>query len=60
MTQIFKMDKIGLNDNIYNEGNILKMPDFDVFSVWNVRNGKLPRSRGKRKNGHYTRKKNRK
>ena len=28
-------------DNIYNEGNISKMPDFDVFLFWNVRNIKL-------------------
>ena len=24
---------LGLNDNIYHEGNISKMPDFDVFSL---------------------------
>ena len=24
---------LGLNDNIYQEGNISKMPDFDVFSL---------------------------
>ena len=24
---------LGFNDNIYHEGNISKMPDFDVFSV---------------------------
>ena len=28
---------LGFNDNIYHEGNISKMPDFDVFSLfWNV------------------------
>ena len=25
---------LGLNDNIYHEGNISKMPDFDVFSLF--------------------------
>ena len=29
---------LGLNDNIYNEGNISKMPDFDVFSLLEIRN----------------------
>ena len=24
---------LGFNDNIYQEGNISKMPDFDVFSL---------------------------
>ena len=24
---------LGFNDNIYQEGNIYKMPDFDVFSL---------------------------
>ena len=39
------MDKIlqstsplGFNDNIYHEGNISKMPDFDVFLFWNFEN----------------------
>ena len=45
---------LGFNDNIYHEGNISKMPDFDVFSLLDVgkRNG---RSRGKRKNGNLKR-----
>ena len=25
------------NDNIHHEGNISKMPDFDVFLFWNVK-----------------------
>ena len=28
---------LGFNDNIYHEGNISKMPDFDVFLLWNVK-----------------------
>ena len=38
------MDKIfaiTFNDNIYHEGNISKMPDFDVFLFWNVKNVKV-------------------
>ena len=27
---------LGLNDNIYQEGNISKMPDFDVFSLLEI------------------------
>ena len=29
---------LGFNDNIYQEGNISKMPDFDVFSLLEIRN----------------------
>ena len=33
---------LGLNDNIYHEGKISKMPDFDVFFLfWNVKNVKV-------------------
>ena len=33
---------IGFNDNIYHEGNISKMSDFDVFFLfWNVKNVKV-------------------
>ena len=32
---------LGFNDNIYHEGNIFKMPDFDVFLFWNVKNVKV-------------------
>ena len=31
---------LGFNDNIYYEGNISKMPDFDVFSVLEFRKRK--------------------
>ena len=31
---------LGLNDNIYHEGNISKMPDFDVFSLLEIRKRK--------------------
>ena len=32
---------LGFNDNIYHEGNISKMPDFDVFSLWKFENVNL-------------------
>ena len=33
---------LGFNDNIYHEGNISKMSDFDVFFLfWNVKNVKV-------------------
>ena len=31
---------LGLNDNIYHKGNISKMPDFDVFSLLEMRKRK--------------------
>ena len=31
---------LGFNDNIYQEGNISKMPDFDVFSLLEIPNRK--------------------
>ena len=31
---------LGFNDNIYQEGNISKMPDFDVFSLLEIRKRK--------------------
>ena len=46
---------LDFNDNIYHEGNISKMPDFDFFLFWNVNNVKS-RSHGKRKNGNIKRK----
>ena len=56
------MDKIiitphplGFNDNIYHEGNISKLPDFDVFSPLDIRKRNKP-SHGKRKNGILKRK----
>ena len=48
---------LGFNDNIYHEGNISKMPDFDVFSLLEIRKRKS-RSHGIRKNGNGKRKKN--
>ena len=44
----------GLNNNIYHEGNISKMPDFDVFLFWKFKKRKI-RSHGKRKNGNIKR-----
>ena len=41
----------GFNDIIYHEGNISKMPDFDVFSLLECKRRKS-RSLGKRKNGN--------
>ena len=29
---------LGFNDNIYHEGNISKMPDFDAFSLLDIKN----------------------
>ena len=47
---------LAFNDNIhvYHQGNISKMPDFDVFSLLNIRR-RNRRSRGKRKNGNLKR-----
>ena len=42
---------LGFNDNIYQEGNISKMPDFDVFSLLEIRKRKR-RSHGKRQKGN--------
>ena len=42
---------LGFNDNIYHEGNISKMPDFDVFSLLEIRKRKS-RSHGIRKKGN--------
>ena len=47
---------LGFNDNIYHEGNISKMPDFDVFSLLEIRKRKS-RSHGIRKKGNSKRKK---
>ena len=43
------------DDNIYQEGNISKMPDFDVFSLLEIRKRKR-RSLGKRQKGNDKRK----
>ena len=42
---------LGFNDNIYNEGNISKMPDFDVFSLLEIQK-RNSRSHGIRKKGN--------
>ena len=46
---------LGFNDNIYHEGNLSKMPNFDVFSLLECRKRKS-RSHGIRKNGNIKRK----
>ena len=46
---------LGFNDNIYHEGNISKMPDFDVFSLLEIRKRKS-RSHGIRQKGNDKRK----
>ena len=40
---------LGFNDNIYHEGNLSKMPDFDVFSSLELRK-RTARSHGKNEN----------
>ena len=47
---------LGFYDNVYHEGNISKMPDFDVFSLLKIRKRKF-RSHGIRKKGNGKRKK---
>lgn len=46
---------LGLNDNIYKEGNISRNPTIDIFSICSIRKRKS-RSHGKRKNGNIKRK----
>ena len=46
---------LSFNDNIYHEGNISRLPDFDVFTLLDIRN-RNNRSHGKRKNGNLKRK----
>jgi hypothetical protein len=46
---------LGLNDNIYQEGNISKNPDFDIFDLLEIRKRKS-RSHGIRTNGNIKRK----
>ena len=48
---------LGFNDNIYHEGNISKIADFDGFFLfWNEKKPRKSRSHGKRKNGNIKRK----
>ena len=42
---------LGFNDNIYHEGNLSNMPDFDVFSLLEFRK-QTARSQGIKKNGN--------
>ena len=46
---------LGFNDNIYHEGNISRLPDFDAFSLLDIRK-RNNRSHGRRKNGNLKRK----
>ena len=46
---------LGLNDNIYHESNLSKMPDFDVFSLLEFRK-RTARSHGIKLNGNCKRK----
>lgn len=46
---------LGLNDNIYQKGNISKDPKIDIFSIYSIRKRKT-RSHGKRRNGNIKRK----
>ena len=46
---------LGLNDNIYQTGNISKDPKIDIFSIFSIRKRKS-RSHGIRKNGNVKRK----
>lgn len=46
---------LGLNDNIYQSGNISKDPSIDIFSIYSHRKRKS-RSHGVRKNGNLRRK----
>ena len=46
---------LGSNDNIYHEGNISRLPDFDVFSALDIRK-RNKGSHGRHKNGNLKRK----
>ena len=46
---------LGFNDHIYHEGNLSKMPDFDVFSLLEFRK-RTARSHGIKKKGNCKRK----
>ena len=46
---------LGFNDNIYHQGNLSKMPNFDVFSLLEFRK-RTARSHGIKKNGNCKRK----
>ena len=46
---------LGFNDKMYHQGNFSKMPDFDLYSLLDIRRHNR-RSRGKNKNGNLKRK----
>ena len=46
---------LDFNDNIYHEGNISRLPDFDVFSLLDIRKCNK-QSHGKSKTGNFKRK----
>jgi hypothetical protein len=46
---------LGLNDNIYQQGNISNNPDIDIFNILSLKRRKR-RSHGHRKNGNIKRK----
>ena len=48
---------LGFNDNVNHEVNISKMPDFDAFSLLDIKK-RNKRSHGKHKNGNFKRKQN--
>ena len=54
-TELKSASPLGFNYNIYHEGNISKMPDFNVFSLLEIRKRK-PRSHGKNQKGNEKRK----
>ena len=47
---ITKKHPLGFNDTINHEGNISRLPEFDVFSLLDIRKHNN-RSHGKHKNG---------
>ena len=51
MDEIINTNSLGFNDNIYHEGSISRLPDFDGFF-----RKRKKRSHGKRKNGNLKRK----
>ena len=47
---------LGFNDNIYHEGNISKMPDFDAFSLLDIKKNVINDPMVSAKNGNFKRK----
>ena len=44
---------LGLNDNIYHEGNFSRLPDFDVVSLLNIRKHNKRKNRNLKRNDRY-------